>query len=143
MKYKHNEFGQTHVSWSDEYSCNMEKYLLSNQPPIKISCRPLHSLLNYKTLPHHSKFTYLQIPFFHSFLANTSRETWLWEEAVHWFYQSAFLFLTLSWLMLLPTLLEVLEVGPLTLLDGLMENALGLVTPLVCIYNLPIVKECY
>lgn len=32
MKYRHNEFGQTHVSWSDEYSCNMEKYLLSNQP---------------------------------------------------------------------------------------------------------------
>jgi len=38
--------------------------------------------------------------------------------------------------MLLPTLLEVLEVGPLTLLDGLTENALGLVTPLVCIQTI-------
>lgn len=59
---------------------------LTNHPLRFLAGLPLYSLLNYKTLSHHSKFTYLQIPFFHSLLANTSRETWLWEEAVHWFY---------------------------------------------------------
>lgn len=61
-------------------------YFLTNHPLRFVAGLFTHSSIikPYHIIPN--SLHYLQIPFFHSFLANTSRETWLWEEAVHWFY---------------------------------------------------------